>query len=69
MIKKDLLKRQIRWINDNKANVFGKASKTYYTVTNKNNNFLNKICCYFKELEKACDKYNPNYTFKKKQNK
>lgn len=58
----ELLRRQITYINKNKAIIFEHASKTYYHVIRGNNSFLMKICCNFKKLEKACDKYNPNYS-------
>lgn len=57
----ELLKRQASYINKNKANIYSHASKTYYNAIKGNNKFLNSICCNFKELEKACNKYNPNY--------
>lgn len=57
----ELLKRQITYINKRKADIFNCASKTYYKATKGNNDFLSNICCNFKELEKSCDKYNPNY--------
>lgn len=56
-----LLRRQASYINRNKASIFQHASKTYFNAVPKNNAFLNKICCDFKKLERACDKYNPNY--------
>ena len=57
----ELLRRQITYINKRKVDVFNRASKTYYKSTKGNNAFLSNICCDFKKLEKACDKYNPNY--------
>lgn len=57
----ELLKRQISFINKHKATVYQKASKTYYTATKGKNEFLNKICCDFKKLERACNNYNPGY--------
>lgn len=57
----ELLRRQITHINNRKADVFNRASKTYYKSTKGNNDFLTNICCNFKKLEKACDKYNPDY--------
>ena len=57
----ELLRRQVAYINKNKADVFDHASKTYYKSTKGNNVFLSNICCDFKKLERACDNYNPNY--------
>lgn len=56
-----LLKHQIVWINRHKADVLSHASKTYYHAS-PSNAFLSKICCDFKKLEKACDKYNPTFS-------
>lgn len=56
----ELLKHQILWINKHKADVLNHASKTYFAAS-KNNAFLSKICCDFKKLESACQKYNPSY--------
>lgn len=61
---RELLKRQASWINKNKAKIYERASKTYYTVSMKNNDFMNRVCCDFKKLEKACKNYNPNYVRK-----
>lgn len=58
----ELLKRQISYINRKKADIFSRASKTYYSAIKGNNAFLSNICCDFKKLEKACDNYNPNYS-------
>lgn len=56
----DLLRRQAFFINRNKASIYGHASSTYYSVVNKKNTFLQKICCDFKKLERACNQYDPN---------
>lgn len=56
----ELLRRQASYINRNKATVLACASSTYYSVVNKQNKFLIKICCDFKKLERACKQYNPN---------
>lgn len=63
----ELLKRQVRWINKNKEKVLGHAQKTYNEVVVKNNSFMKGICCDFKKLERACNRYNPN--FKRKNNR
>ena len=57
----ELLKHQIQYINRKKADIYEHASRTYYKATKGNNQFLNKICCNFKKLEWACNKYNPNH--------
>lgn len=56
----ELLRRQVTFINRNKADVLNHASQTYFNVVNKKNRFLLKICCDFKKLEYACKQYNPN---------
>ncbi len=55
----ELLKRQVSYINRNKADILNHAAKTYYSAIKNNNAFLSKICCDYKKLEKACNKYNP----------
>lgn len=56
----ELLRRQAAFINRNKADVLNHASQTYFNATNKKNEFLMKVCCDFKKLERACDRYDPN---------
>ena len=56
----ELLRRQVSYINRNKADVLSHASQTYYAAVKKSNNFLNQICCDFKKLEKACLQYDPH---------
>jgi len=56
----ELLRRQASFINRHKAEVYARASQTYYSVVNKKNDFLLSICCNFKKLEKACKQYDPN---------
>lgn len=55
----ELLRRQVSQINRNKADVLHHVSQTYYSVVNKENAFLLKICCDFKKLERACAQYDP----------
>ncbi|MGM9615681.1 MAG: type III toxin-antitoxin system ToxN/AbiQ family toxin [Oscillospiraceae bacterium] len=62
----DLLRRQVTFINRNKADVMSHATKTYYNAVKGNNNFLQQICCDFKKLETACTQYNPTYRKKNK---
>ena len=57
----ELLKRQVTWINRNKATVLTHANKTYYAVVNNKNKFLVSISCNFKNLERACKHYNSSY--------
>lgn len=57
----ELLRRQVSVINRNKADIYDHATKTYYSVVNKKNDFLIGICCDFKKLESACKRYNPNH--------
>lgn len=56
----ELLRRQVSYINRNKADVLSHASQTYYAAVKKSNKFLNQICCDFKKLEKACLQYDPH---------
>lgn len=56
----ELLRRQVSYINKNKADVLNHASQTYYSVVKKENTFLQKICCDFKKLERACNRFDPN---------
>lgn len=56
----ELLRRQASFINRNKTTVLDHASKTYFAVVNKKKDFLLRICCDFKKLERACDRYDPN---------
>ena len=55
----ELLRRQSAFINRNKADVMNHAAQTYYSVINKKNKFLLRICCDFTKLEIACDQYDP----------
>lgn len=62
----ELLKRQAYFINNHKADIFNRAAKTYFRATTKSkDNFFTKVCCDFKKLERACDRYDPNYKPKK----
>lgn len=58
---KRLLQNQIIEIDRRRADVLQKASKTYFEVVNKKNPFLCGISCDFKELEKACKSYRPDF--------
>jgi len=60
----ELLRRQVTFLNRHKADVLDHASKTYYKATSGNNKFLQKICCDFKKLERACKRYDPDYYIK-----
>ena len=61
---RNLLQNQIRICNRMKADILDHAQKTYFGVIN-GNEFLVKISCNFKELEKGSKKYNPNYNRKR----
>lgn len=56
----ELLRRQISHINRRKADVLDHATKTYYGAVSGKNRFLLSVCCNFKKLERACDRYDPN---------
>ena len=56
---RNLLERQVRICNKNKADILDHASKTYFDVVNRKNKFLMGISCNFKKLEKACKEYHP----------
>lgn len=55
----ELLKRQVSFINRTKSDVLDHASKTYYRAVSGRNAFLSSICCNFKKLERACDRFDP----------
>lgn len=57
----DLLRHQATCINRNKAEIFDRASKTYYRSVNGENKFFSSICCNFRKLEKACKQYDPQH--------
>jgi len=61
---RDLLFRQAAVCNRMKADIYHHASQTYYDVVNGRNSFLLRICCNFRELEKASLKYDPNHQSK-----
>ena len=65
----DLLRRQVSFINNHKSEIYSKANDTYYDVTTGKNKFLMSICCDFKKLEYASDRYNPLYKCQKKKSK
>lgn len=56
---KQLLLRQVSACNKIKADIYDHASRTYFDVVNKRNQFLLEISCDFKKLERACPQYNP----------
>lgn len=61
---RNLLQNQIRICNRMKADILDHAQKTYFAAIN-GNEFLLRISCNFKELEKASKKYKPNYNRKR----
>lgn len=62
---KRLLQRQAEICNRKKADIVNRANLTYIDVISKENDFLVKISCDFKKLERACKQYNPNYSSKR----
>lgn len=52
-----LLRKQAYFCNRNKADILGRASRTYYEVISGQNTFLKRISCDFKKLEKACKQF------------
>ena len=61
---KRLLQHQVALCNRMKADILNHAQMTYFDVVNNKNKFLVGISCDFKELEKACKRYNINYKTK-----
>lgn len=58
----ELLRHQVRAINQNKDDVLHRAARTYrIETTSKAGTFYKRVCCDFKKLEAACKQYNPNY--------
>jgi len=58
----ELLRRQAAFFNSHEADIYSRAAKTYFRATTKTvDSFFRQICCDFKKLEAACDRYNPNY--------
>jgi len=54
-----LLKKQLKWLNLNKSNIYDKALKLYDKyVSGKLNNYNSFRCCDFKLLEEKCKEYN-----------
>ena len=56
---RNLLTKQAELFNKLRAEIFSRASRTYYDVTNHKNKFLERISCDFPALEKACLQYRP----------
>lgn len=56
---RELCYNQLQWCNNNKADIYNCASRTYFDVVNHKNKFLLGISCNFKKLEKACNEYSP----------
>ena len=61
-----LLERQVKSINNMKADVLNHAQMTYFDVIDNKNKFLVGISCNFKKLENACKSYNKDYKPSKK---
>lgn len=63
----ELLRRQASFLNRHKSDVFDRASRTYFlATTNNSDSFFRKVCCDFKKLEAACDRYDPSYKPRRK---
>lgn len=60
-----LLYNQLAEIDRNRAALFQRSAKTYFEVVNKTNEFLCRISCDFKELERASKRYDPNHKTQK----
>lgn len=58
---RELLKRQAEICNRKKADILDHAQKTYFDVTNNKNEFLVRISCDFKKLERACKGYDKDH--------
>ena len=58
---KILLQRQVTVCNRIKADILNHAQMTYFDVVNEKNKFLMGISCDFKNLEQACNRYDPHY--------
>lgn len=56
---RNLLIKQAELCNKLRAEIFSRASRTYYDVANHKNKFLERISCDFLVLEKACLEYRP----------
>jgi len=64
-----LLERQVKSINNMKADVLNHAQMTYFDVIDNKNKFLVGISCNFKKLESACKSYNKDYKPSKNKSK
>lgn len=63
---RELLKNQAIICNKQKADIYNRASRTYYDVVNNKNEFLVRISCDFKNLESACKSYKKDFKPQKK---
>lgn len=63
---RNLLQHQITFCNRRKADILYHAQQTYLDVISRDNEFLMRISCDFKKLEKACKRYDVNYKPTKK---
>ena len=63
---RNLMLHQVAICNKMKADIYSRASRTYYDVVNKKNKFLVNISCDFRKLEKACKQYRPRSSTPKK---
>lgn len=63
---RELLRNQAVICNRMKADIYSRASRTYYDVVNNKNEFLVRISCDFKALESACKSYKKDFKPRKK---
>ena len=55
---RNMLKRQIRWLNQNKLRIQNRARNLYYLISNKHaTEQLEKRCCDFRLLERKCEEF------------
>ena len=63
---KELLRNQAVICNRMKADIYDRASRTYFDVVNNKNKFLVGISCDFRKLEAACKTYKKDFKPKKR---
>lgn len=59
---KIMLKKQIRWINQNELRIHNRARNLYYLISNGHTTKeLSRRCCDFRLLERKCDDFMREY--------
>ena len=58
---RELLRNQAVVCNRMKADIYDRASRTYFDVVNNKNKFLVRISCDFRKLETACKAYKKDF--------